>query len=64
MSKDLIVKDSFEWDLNNEDLTPYGFAKDIYSALGNDDPEEIRILANEIADQLLDHIDNNTFFPR
>ncbi len=58
------MKDSFEWDLNNENLTPMAYARDLYSAIGIKSQELVKSLANSITDQLLQHIDSHTFFPR
>lgn len=69
LKNDLNIRDRFEWDLNDEKKSPEIFARNLVSGLEElIDADLIEYnytsIKNQIYDQLLEHVEKNTFFPR
>jgi hypothetical protein len=69
LNDNLVIKESIEWDLSDVRKDPEIFAKIFCEELRSIiDPSlfdfNIRNIRNDILNQLLDHVDKNTFFPR
>jgi RNA polymerase subunit RPABC4/transcription elongation factor Spt4 len=69
IKRDFSIREYVDWDLNDEKRTPKLFVDNILKQL-NDiiEPNLIEYnkvsIKNQILDQLLEHVDKNTFFPR
>jgi hypothetical protein len=69
LRRDFTIREYVDWDLNDEKRTPKLFADKIVKQLSDlIDPNLIDYnklnIKNQILDQLLEHVDRNTFFPR
>jgi ribosomal protein L40E len=69
INEDFIIRDIIDWDLNDEKRSPEKFANIIVNELSVIiEPEMIEFnkknIREQILDQILEHIEKNTFFPR
>jgi hypothetical protein len=69
MKPNFNVREYIDWDLTDEKKSPKLFAENFVNALKDlIDPELLESnkisVRNQILDQLLEHVDKNTFFPR